>query len=111
MQMTIDVAKYEEGMSALWQSGILEFLKNKGVVQVVVTDSPNYIHLVNAAAHRSIGYNEALHDLLHYREKYIKQDRGTTPSMDYGSVDSLKKQGKIDNEQSEQLKRSPVFNP
>lgn len=107
----VDIATYEQGMSLLVQSGIFDLLKERAKIRVVMSDTGNYLNLINAEAHRSIGYHSALDELFYFREKFLNQKSDFQPSMNYGSVSSLQKQGRIDAEQSEQLKRAAVFNP
>lgn len=95
---------YLQGMSLLYKSGILEFLRDKARPVVLRGDSTEKAALQAA---RSAGYFECLEDLYNFRELYLD-----TPSveealsMDYGALDLAVVKGDLTKEEADELKLS-----
>lgn len=87
-------AHYSKGVDSLRRSGILEALRNFGRVKEVDPRSINYPSQAIDTAAFSRGYNQALDDLILFRERYL--DPKVEPSQltaDFGGFENAIKKG------------------
>lgn len=80
------LVSYEQGIAFLERSYILSFLRERAVVNI--TDGGSDVQISAAEAHRSLGYSQALDDLVNFKERYIlpANNNKAFPVADYGGV-------------------------
>lgn len=89
------LALYTEGMSLLYQSGIFEFLREKGLPSII--GFGENVQILATQAARSAGYNEAINDMLKFKELYLESRAPQTlPKPEYGGVDRALNKGDLD---------------
>lgn len=87
-------AHYSKGVDSIRRSGILEALRTIARVQAIDPKSINYPSQAIDAAAFSRGYNQALDDLLLFREKFL--DPKIEPKQltaDFGGFENAIKKG------------------
>ena len=99
-------ADYTHALSYLHNSGVLDILRELGRVQKVPEDSPNYIAATAAQAEHSRGYNDALDDIVYFRERYLDPIPVTAPPMDFDSINRALKAGDLTEEEASELRKS-----
>jgi hypothetical protein len=88
------------GLSNLWQSGIFEVLRDIGKVPPVTPENPNYVALQATMYAWSLGYNQALDDLVYFKEKFLDVDRSRQRiNPDFGGLDEALKKGDLTQEE------------
>lgn len=100
------LSNYTRAMSLLDSTKIFEFLRDRGKVQYVSPASPNYAMELAAQAEHSRGYNEALDDLLQFREKFLDTSASTMPPRDYGAIDRALQAGDLTEEEADAIRSS-----
>lgn len=96
---------YAEGMSRLAQSGIFTFLREQGKIRPIPSGANNYAQLHIAESNRAIGYDQALQDLLRFKDTFLHESNRPIPPMDYGAVAKLLAEGVISKGEADELKR------
>lgn len=92
------LAQYLNGMSALNNSGIFDFLKKKAEPQIVGLGKD--INVMATQAARSAGYFEALDDLYNFREKYLEERPNLNDTKpDYGGSERAIESGDLTEEE------------
>lgn len=99
-------ADYTHALSYLHNSGVLDILRELGRVQKVPEDSPNYIAAVAAQAEHSRGYNDAIDDIVYFRERYLDPVPVSAPPMDFGSINRAIQAGDLTEEEANELRRT-----
>ena len=84
----VNIALYADGMSFLYRSGAVQWLKEHGELRVV-GPGPDYAERHIAEANMAIGYAKALNDLLYFQERFMMEKVVTGPAMDFGAAASL----------------------
>lgn len=101
------LSNYISGMSALYQSGIFEALRENGRVSPANPETQHYVEYQAAIANFSIGYNAALDDLLYFREKYMQNDEFLKNlKMDFGGLKAAVDSGDLTEDEANELRRS-----
>jgi hypothetical protein len=99
------LSAYINGMSLLWQSGVLDILRDNGRVGPVSPDSPNYVAYQAALANWSVGFNLALDQLIYFREIFIEPDRSKEKiPMDFGGLDAAVEKGDLTQEEADAVR-------
>lgn len=101
----INLALYREGMSALARSGIFTFLRDQSRVRIVGAETMNYAEQHIAAANRSVGYMEAVDDIMSFEGRFLGNVVQESPSMDFGGIEALLERGDITKEEADKLKK------
>lgn len=101
----VKMADYEQGMALLYKSGIFEVLRERGKVGLVGAASSNYTELHVAELNRSFGYNQAIDDLVTFRETFLQAASTAKPLADYGAIKFMVDRGIIDKEKADGLRR------
>jgi hypothetical protein len=87
---------YLQGISLLYQSGVLEALRENGRVSMASPELPNYIEYQAQIAAWSNGFNMALDQLLNFKEMFLDSSSPTmAPLMDFGGLDIAVKKGDL----------------
>lgn len=76
---------YTQGMSLLFQSGILDILKEMSRCRPASVATGNYVYEQLANAGYSMGYSAAIDDLMDFREKYLMPIVKVNPEPEYGA--------------------------
>ena len=108
-------------LSTLHSTGVLEFLRERGRVRPVPENSPNYLQLMAARSSLSAGYNQALDELIWFKDLFLGQpvSEGNRVPMDFGSMEKAVESGDLTLEEAEalrngqpipELKREPLPN-
>lgn len=98
------VSLYQTGMTKVFDSTVLNFLREKSAVRIGLT---NDLNLSAFEAHRSAGYNECLDDLMYFVDRYIRPmetaDK-TAPPMNFGARSRALERGDITEEERNALR-------
>ena len=87
------------GIDALRRSSVLDILIEKAK-PTPVEGYPNFSEAAVASMYRSIGYNQALEDLLYFKERYLDTLYETTvPEADFGARAALIASGEFTKEE------------
>lgn len=95
------LALYNSGMSALYQSGIFEFLRERARPGIKGLGSD--IQALATSAAYSAGYNDAIEDLLNFRDLWFDTVNTKIP-MNFGAVDLALAKGDLTEEEANGLK-------
>jgi hypothetical protein len=97
------LAQYTQGMSALWGSGIFEFLAEKAKPIFLKGEANPHIAALECA--RSSGYFECLEDLLHFRDLYLDIPKPLEHvPMDFGAIDAAERKGDLLKEEADAIR-------
>lgn len=92
-------------MSTLHSSGVLEFLRERGQVRATSESSTNYVAAQAAKANFSLGYNQALNELVYFRELFLNTpDMSTQAPIDFGAMNRVLENGDLEPEEIEALR-------
>lgn len=100
------LAAFTQALSYFYASGVLEVLREFGKVKFVAPETPNYPTALAAQAEYSRGYNQAIDDLLLFRERYIDPLPRTAPPLDFGAIDRALAVGDLTKEEADELRSS-----
>ena len=103
------LARYAEGVSILYNTVVIEALREIGRTRTVAPENPNYVDAQAAQANWSIGYNDCLDDLLNFVDRYIQPQKQNMPNMDYQAIDRALERGDITQEEADELRKSTVI--
>lgn len=97
---------YLQGMSNLASSGIFEFLRDLGKVDLseAPPQSVNYEAHMLALANRYQGYNMALDHLFYFRELFFEDTKAKVPEMTFGSFDAAIDKGDLTEEEKDAIR-------
>ena len=105
-------------LSTIYSTGVLEMLRERGRVRLALDSSPNYTEVQSVRAAWSAGYNQALDELVYFRELFMSTaDSGKGASMDFGSMEKTLQNGDLEPSEIEalqhgqpipELKREPI---
>lgn len=92
-------------LSTLHQTGVLEMLREMGRVRCISENSPNYVAAQAAGANWSRGFNEALDNLIYFRQLYLDQDTtNTQPPLSFGSLERALESGDLTQEEIDAIR-------
>ena len=97
-------ALYTEGMSALYRSGIFEFLRENGRIPPISPETPNYTEYTAALANWSVGYNTALDLLLNFRDLLEDTVDVNKAQADFGATDRALNNGDLTEEEADAIR-------
>lgn len=98
------VSAMETAASALGSSGALAALSEHGHTRsFIIQGRPATIESVAFAKHWNDGYQEALKDIYHFRERYIDQPRSDSVKANFAVARRLFETGAISVEEYEEL--------
>lgn len=103
---------YTMALSNLYQSGVLDVLRELGKVRTIAPSTPNFVDAQAAVANMSIGYNACLDDLTDFIDAYVypKGRPGSTTSSDiqpdFEAIATLLKNGDITAEEAQTLRKT-----
>lgn len=105
------LSAYSVGMDQLFASGIFEILREIGTVHPLLATHKHKSAI--AEAYRSIGYNQALDDLINFKEKFVSQTNSPEPvPADFGGLRLALQNNNLTeqeaNEYRESRKRKPT---
>ena len=87
---------YLQGVSLIYQSGVIEALRENGRVSMASPELPNYIDYQAQIAAWSNGFNMALDQLLNFKEMFLDTAISyNLPVMDFGGLDEAVKKGDL----------------
>lgn len=93
---------YLDGMSKLYSSGILEFLREKAMTRLSNEGSnPN---IAVAQAYRHSGYAECIDDLFNFKELYLDKVQSASPQPMFGAVELALSRGDITEKEADDLR-------
>lgn len=108
------LAHLTTALSLLHQSGVLSFLRDLGRVKFVPPDAENYTSVQASAAAESWGYNQALDNLIYFREYFLET---TQPKADkvadlYGALEKVVADGDLSEGEADAIRTdSPIPEP
>jgi hypothetical protein len=92
-------------LSTLNSTGVLEFLRERGQVRATSESSVNYVAAQAAKANFSLGYNQALNELVYFRELFLAHpDISTQAPIDFGAMNKVLESGDLEPEEIEALR-------
>lgn len=106
-------------LSTLYSTGVLELLRERGRVRPISDSNPNYVEAQAARANWSMGYNQALDELMYFREIFLNTPvmAGSRAPIDFGATEKAIENGDLTLEEAEalrdgkpipELKREPI---
>lgn len=95
---------FTQAISYFYGSGVLEFLRGKSRTQPADPNSPNYLMMLAAQSEYSRGYNDALDDLLNFRERFLDVQPVSKTEPDYGAYDEAIRQGDLTEKEANELR-------
>lgn len=104
------IAIYEDGMSLLFKSGVISYLYERAMPQIIREGTDVQVMATQAA--RSAGYSEALADLINFVEKFINvSDNSKIPvRADFGALTASVKKGDLTKEEADAIIRGNTYN-
>lgn len=92
---------YTDLLSALHNTGLINFLRKGAVPHLIYNQEAGALECARAA-----GYNEALDDILYFREKYLEEQKpATRKAPDYGGMSVLEEEGRLTVEELNAIRR------
>jgi len=81
------LSTYITGLTYLERSYVIDFLRERATVKII--DGGSDVQKAAAEAHRSLGYQQALDDLINFKEKFIigAANKGQPLTPTFGAVD------------------------
>lgn len=102
--------QFNTGMSSLFQSGVFDVLREIGKCRILELGANAQVLATQAA--RSAGYNEALDDLMYFRETYFEKDNAVpTPPAEYGGLDAALLRGDLEKEEADAIRLGKNLSP
>lgn len=95
---------WHEGMSKLLQSGVLDVLKELGRVNMLASDTANYVDAQAAEASRAFGVNQAIDLLLHFRELLLELPGTTAVPADFSGIENAIKNQDLTEEEANAIR-------
>lgn len=105
-QSTDFLSLYTQALSYLHGSGLLRLLREFGQVKYVPAETPNYSAVLASQAEFSRGYNQALDDLIYFREQYLDPLTKASPQLDFGALRRAVLTGDLTEEEADELRKS-----
>jgi len=102
-----DLNLYMRGMSLVYQSKVIDILRENGRVFPVPPDSTNYLEYQSAVANWSIGFQTALDQLLNFSSMLNVQEK-SQPLADFGGLEKAVAQGNLTKEESDAIRSANV---
>jgi len=102
-----DLNLYMKGMSLVYQSKVIDILRENGRVFPVAPDAENYVAYQAAVANWSVGFNTALDQLLNFAAMLNVQAK-EQPLADFGGLEKAVAQGNLTKEESDAIRTANV---
>lgn len=104
------ISLYQRGMGALYDSGIFNFLREKGKARIP-SDGGTNIQMLATQAARSAGYNEALDDLFYFVQIHFEDKSPKQPDISLVGVEMALAKGDITEEEADAIRdgRDPDY--
>lgn len=98
---------YNEAVNTLEALGVLGVLRELAKVKQVNETHPNFIAAQASQASQSLGYNNALDDLIYFQERYVVVQPTVNPAavpMDFGGINIALLNGTITEEEANEYR-------
>ena len=77
---------FNEAVATLFRLRVIEYLRLLGKPMSGDVNSPNFLQQQAIYSARSIGYNQALDDLINFQDQFVYSLENTSTPIDYGGL-------------------------
>lgn len=97
------LVSYEQGVAFLERSRVIAFLREKAHVNII--DGGSDVQKSAAEAHRSLGYSQALDDLMYFKERHaVPPNNEALPQALYGALERANEKNDLLQEEIDALR-------